>query len=283
LFLGMCFAVGSCAVQLSALPQDDQVRERSVDLGGYKLHTVESGSGTAAVVFVAGLGEDVHTWSNVQPRVAMFARTLAYDRPGLGLSDPSPRPRTVQEMAAELHSLLRNANVPPPYILVGHSLGGTIVQFFAHANATEIAGLVLVDPEDGRLEEMLRSRMTAGEWAARQKAMAESMPPSMPAAVKAELDAYRRSNAEEAWPLPKVPVILLSGTKKNPEFPGNPLEQDLKLELHRALIAQVANGRHVLVPNSRHYIQNDAPELVVEAVRDVARRAGFQSEHQSPN
>jgi pimeloyl-ACP methyl ester carboxylesterase len=68
------------------------------------------------VVFESGLGEDVATWSDVQPQVAPFARTLAYDRAGLGKSDPSPHPKTVQEMASELHSLLHAVGVPPPYV-----------------------------------------------------------------------------------------------------------------------------------------------------------------------
>ena len=74
--------------------------------------------------------------------------------------------------------------------------------------------------------------------------------------------------------LPPVPTILLTGTKKNPEFPGNPLEQDLKLKLHNQLLERIPNSKHVLVPNSRHYIQNDAPALVVEAIRDVASSVG---------
>jgi pimeloyl-ACP methyl ester carboxylesterase len=249
-------------------------REGRVDLGGYRLHTSESGVGTRAVVFESGLGEDVATWNDVAPQVARFARAFAYDRPGLGKSDPSPRPRTVQQMAAELHSLLHVAKVPPPYILVGHSLGGTIVRMFAHSYPTEVAGLVLVDPEDGRLDEMLRSHMTANDWSARQKALDEAMP-KMPAAVQAEMNAYKESgkSEDEAFPLPDVPVILLTGTRKNPEFPGNPLEQDLKLELHNTLLARIPGSKHVLAPNSRHYIQNDAPTLVIEAVRDIVNRS----------
>lgn len=257
-----------------AMGMAQSTRERMVDLGGYRIHTSESGVGTCAVVFESGLGEDVATWNEVAPQISRFARVFAYDRPGLGKSDPSPHPRTVQQMAAELHSLLHTAKVPPPYTLVGHSLGGTIVQVFAHLYPTEVAGLVLVDPENGRLDEMLRSRMTAGDWAARQKAVDDAMP-KMPASVRAEMIAYQESGKalDEAIPLPDVPVTLLTGTKKNPEFPGNPLEQDLKRELHDALLAKIPGGKHVLVPNSRHYIQNDAPSLVIEAVRDMVSRS----------
>lgn len=128
-------------------------QDASINLGGYRVHISESGSGAPAVIFEAGLGEDLATWTNVQPQVARFVRTIAYDRPGLGKSDPSPHRRTVQQMAAELHSPLQVARVAPPYVLVGHSLGGTIVQVFAHLYPSEVAGLVLVDPEDGRLDE----------------------------------------------------------------------------------------------------------------------------------
>ena len=248
---------------------------RLVDLGGHRLYISESGSGTPTVVFESGLGEDTATWSDVQPQVARFAHTITYDRAGLGKSDPSSRPTTVHLMSSELHTLLRSAKAQPPYVLVGHSLGGTIVLVFSHLYPSEVAGLVLVDPEDARLTEMLRAHMTPAEWAAREKALDDAMP-KMPAAVKAELDASNKSgtDAEKAVPLPPVPTILLTGTKKNPEFPGNPLEQDLKLKLHNQLLEKIPNSKHVLVPNSRHYIQNDAPALVVEAIRDVASSVG---------
>jgi len=68
-------------------------------------------------------------------------------------------------------------------------------------------------------------------------------------------------------------VVLLTGTLKDPGFPGNPLEQDLKLELHNNLLAAIPGARHVLVPNSRHYIQEDAPNLVIDAIRQVVDEA----------
>ena len=96
---------------------------------------------------------------------------------------------------------------------------------------------MLVDPEDGRLNDRLRAHMTAPEWAERQKALDKAMPKFTPT-QKAELEAYKTSGKDlaDALPMPEVPIILLTGTKKNPEFPGNPLEQDLKLELHMSCL-----------------------------------------------
>lgn len=258
----LCLAASNCNAQPS--------RESMVDLGGYRIHVSESGSAAPTVVFESGLGEDVATWNDVAPQVARFAKTFVYDRPGLGKSDPSPHPRTIEQMAAELRLLLQAAKVPPPFVLVGHSLGGPIVLAFAHTYPTEVAALVLVDPESGQLDELLRSRMTPADWAAHQKAVQDALP-GMPPPVRAEMKAYYDSSrsVDESFPLPGVPVILLTGTKKNPEFPGNPLEQDLKLQLHNELLAKIPGGKHVLVPNSRHYIQNDAPNIVIDAVREV--------------
>jgi len=243
--------------------------DRSVLVGAVRVHISESGTGPT-VVFESGMGEDIGTWNDVRPAIAEFAHTVVYDRPGLGQSEPTSLPRTVVQMAVDLQSVLVAAKIAPPYVLVGHSLGGAIVQVFAHRYPDEVAGLVLVDPEDGRLIQLLHSRLTATEWTARQRALDEAMP-NMPPLMQAELRAANESGDEvaRALPLPLVPVALLTGTKKNPEFPGNPLEQDLKLELHNTLAANTPGAQHILVPNSRHYIQNDAPTSVIQAVREV--------------
>src|ERR1700704_3378123 len=257
--------------------------ERKIDIGECRLHIVESGAGSPVVVFESGLGEDVATWADVQSKVASFTHTVAYERAGIGQSDPARRPRTVRAMAADLHSLLRAGKIPAPYILVGHSLGGTLVQLFAHSYPAEVAGLVLVDPEERQLPDRLRAHMTAEQWAAREKALGEALP-KMPPAVQAEMNAMMDSgrSAEGVFPFPRVPVILLTGTKKNPEFPGNPLEQDLKLELHNELLKRIPDNRHVLAPDSRHYIQNDSPQLVIDAIHDIVSRWSSKARPELP-
>lgn len=251
-----------------------------VDIGGYRLFTSTSGSGTPTVVFVAGLGEDLSTWEKVAPEVARITRTFAYDRAGLGKSDPAPTGKSMDEMGRELHAALSASDVKPPYVLVGHSLGGAIVQVYAHAYPQEVGGLVLVDPEDSRLLDRLHASLNKSDWDARQQMLDKMMAAASPA-QKAELEASKESGkiVEASLPLPAVPTVLLTGTLKDPGFPGNPMEQDLKMELHKQLLAQSPHARQVLAPNSRHYIQEDAPELVIKAIRDVVEelRGGASS------
>ncbi len=93
----------------------------------------------------AGLGDSYLTWRSIQPLAARSTRVCAYDRAGLGYSDRGPEPRDSRRLVAELHALLRQAHLPAPYVLVGHSFGGFNTRLFAYTWPDEVAALVLVD------------------------------------------------------------------------------------------------------------------------------------------
>lgn len=113
---------------------------------GRRLNLYCIGSGSPTVVFDSGLGEGMIAWALVQPQVAQHTRACAYDRAGLGFSDPSPAPRTSAFLVRDLRGLLKRAGIAPPYVLVGHSFGGMNIKLFAEQHRREIAGLVFVDP-----------------------------------------------------------------------------------------------------------------------------------------
>lgn len=117
-----------------------------VAVDGRRVRMSVAGSGHATVVFENGYGISLEAWARVQPAVSRFARTVSYDRAGFGLSEDGPAPRDGRRIAAELRRALRAADLPPPYVLVGHSLGGLFVRVFAGRYPDEVAGLVLVDP-----------------------------------------------------------------------------------------------------------------------------------------
>jgi len=120
-----------------------------VDIGGCKLHVQISGASTVGaptVILEAGLAATSLSWATVQPLIAEFARVASYDRAGLGWSDNAVAPATALNAARDLHALLAHADLPGPYVLVGHSLGGLIVRIFQQQCPDQVAGLVLVDP-----------------------------------------------------------------------------------------------------------------------------------------
>ena len=118
-----------------------------VDVGGYRLHINCTGNGSPTVVIESGWGDSSAAWGWVQPEAAKTTRVCSYDRAGMGWSEASPQPRTAREYASELHTLLSKANIPGPYVLVGHSMGGYTVLVYAHDYPAEVAGLVLVDAQ----------------------------------------------------------------------------------------------------------------------------------------
>ncbi|NTU62098.1 MAG: alpha/beta hydrolase [Chloroflexi bacterium] len=126
-----------------------------VDVGGYRLHINCQGQGSPTVVIEPGNGDFSLCWSPIQREVAKFTRVCTYDRAGLGWSDCSPRPRTAHNLVEDLHTLLIRSGVEPPYVLVGHSLGGPLVRLYAHEHPDQVAGMVLVD--SAHEEEFLRA------------------------------------------------------------------------------------------------------------------------------
>jgi pimeloyl-ACP methyl ester carboxylesterase len=117
-----------------------------VDVGGHRLHIYCMGEGTPAVVMDSGFPASSLSWTFVQPAVARFTHACSYDRAGLGWSDAGPMPRSSRQIVEELRTLLLNAGVEGPFVLVGHSFGTFTVRLFASTHPSDVVGMVLVDP-----------------------------------------------------------------------------------------------------------------------------------------
>jgi hypothetical protein len=138
---------------------------RLLDVGGCRLHLQSAGSGTPTVVLEAGLGGISSAWAWVQSETAEFSHVVSYDRAGLGWSGSDTSPKTAKQVAQRLRSLLQSANTTPPYVLVGHSMGGLFVRVFADLFPKDVAGLVLVDashPDQQRRSNAIETHMCTG-------------------------------------------------------------------------------------------------------------------------
>lgn len=145
----LCVAiVVGARYQYLASKKDEQALQpvgRMIDVGGYKLHMIDSQVGPQTVILDADMGKNTLDWCLVQPELAKYARVITYDRAGYGWSDVSRLPRTCENIAEELHTLLHRAQVPAPYILVGDGFGAINMQLFACRYPDEVAALILVD------------------------------------------------------------------------------------------------------------------------------------------
>jgi pimeloyl-ACP methyl ester carboxylesterase len=274
-----------------------------VDIGGYKMHINCTGQGTPTVILDSGLGDSYISWHKVQPQIAQFVRVCSYDRAGLGYSDSSPRPRTSKDSTEELHTLLHNAGISAPSVLVGHSMGGFDVRLYASLFRSEVAGMVLVDsshPEQQRRFPPALNDMDA-TWLREQEFLEFTMPFGIPrllgfcgndAEVRAaecnfhstreavaELKAISESAAQTAatGPLDDLPLAVLSHDpdKPQPDLPDDLVKpvNDAWQQMQEELSHLSTRGTRLVAKNSGHYIQLDRPDLVIEAVRGVVEQA----------
>ncbi len=118
---------------------------RMISVDGHQVHIYCTGTGAPTVILEGGRTAGSLVWAWVQRDVSKVSRVCSYDRPGYGWSDPTDIPLDAAHTSQQLHAFLQAANEKPPYIVVGHSMGGAYARMFAGDHREELAGLVLVD------------------------------------------------------------------------------------------------------------------------------------------
>lgn len=261
-----------------------------------QIHFRSSGAGDVTFVLEAGLGDYSGSWKILETSLAGIGRVFVYDRAGLGWSEESPRPRSAPQITLELHRLLAEAHVPPPYLLVGHSSGGITQVLYAMDYPDEVEGLLLIDPSHKdqfkKLPQppaLLRLVMTQISRTASiglpQLLMGRSDPVVNQArhvrTSGAELRAILHVAAtwgDRAIDLGTTPIYVLSGDASH-QLPGSSAaEKEANLEiwqsLHADLVAASSSEirKHEIVPGASHYIHYTHPAAVIDAAREMLDR-----------
>lgn len=244
-----------CLISMEAIAIPDADLHHVVRLEGH---------GPLTVILESGLGDTMDVWKDVQPRIAAgCARTLAYNRAGYAGSDPANGPRDSETIVAELRAELKRRNINPPYVLVGHSLGGLYMQYFARNYPKEVAGLLLVDSSHWHQGLTVQGANTpyAGRTAVTL---------FMPWIMRREISDSATAG-EQVHASPRAgdfPTIVLSSTRAPPG--ETPAMRAIAADMQDEIAADFPEASHVRVPESGHYIQRDQPGVVVTAARRLA-------------
>jgi len=298
-----CVTGAGCLYQMVASARDRRAHPPPgtlVDIDGCRLHVQTAGCGTPAVVLETGLGGMSSAWAWIQPETAKFCRVVSYDRAGLGWSEADTTPRTAQLAVRRLRTILKRSHVSPPYVLVGHSMGGLLIRVFADRYPDEVAGVVLVDashPDQHLRSLAIDTHMRSGFRILRIiplltrlgyvrltglfNAWAEGLPPRQAAEAEAFLSSCRHLQAtldeSLAWEavcrevrgtsgLGDIPLAVVAAGRDL--LPGHPeLQRELALLSRDSIHVTVKEADHVTLVTGREHAR-----AVVEAIHHVVGR-----------
>lgn len=300
-----------------------------VDIGGPRLHLLESGHGHPAVILEAGIAASCLNWTSLQAELAKCTRVYSYDRAGLGWSDPAGSPRTISRALEDLHALLTAAQVSAPFIMMGHSYGGLLVRCYAIKYPDRVAGLVLLDPlaagdwlrpSEAQWKLLKRGSMLSrrgalltqfgvprlGLWMLSSglrfipKLVARMAGSESGESAISRLVREVQKMPRETWPMVQAhwcqPKSFLAMANYLESLPASASEafacghlpahiQVTILSASNSSATQLAerdaiahhslHGKHVIASKSGHWIHFDEPELVIQAVRDVAAHSSL--------
>jgi pimeloyl-ACP methyl ester carboxylesterase len=276
---------------------------RLVDVGGYRMHLYCAGDANPTVVLDSGLGDSFVEWKKVQGEAGRFVRVCSYDRAGMGYSDRSPKNRNSAVFAQELHELLHRAAIPPPYILVGHSMAAFDIRLYDSLYPGDVAGLIFVDgshPDQFERFPPALHAMNVG-WIRAARLWQLVTPLGLARLLgycgddteiravectynDARESADERSSFRRSAVLAKgtashlaIPLLVIS---HDPSRHDPDLSSDLERETNSAwtnmqedLARLSSKGTRIIARGSGHYIQNDRPDVVVNGIRSIVRQA----------
>jgi pimeloyl-ACP methyl ester carboxylesterase len=277
-----------------------------VDVGGYKMHISCMGAGAPTIVLNSGAGGFSAEWSLVQPELAKTTRVCAFDRAGLGWSEPGPQPRSPAHIVDELHVLLANAGIQGPLVLVAHSAGGKHARLYAQQYPEQVAGIVLVDArseyvDDRQTPEQVEAERaeiasfhsqlaTLSRLGVLRLIWAWGWPKALPVAAhltpetrqligilqarpqhmatsREETEAARSNNDTlRGATLGDTPLVVLEAGRTMEQIPNWRESQEYQAGLS-------TNSRLIIAQGSDHSIHWDRPAMVIDAVRAVIEAA----------
>jgi len=276
-------------------------QERYIPIDGTKIWINTIGienreEGQPVIVFESGLGTPMGHWDKVLHGVSELAPLVTYDRPGIGESEADSEMPTIKNVSDKLIRILKYLDIKPPYVLVGHSLGGAYVRGFAVYYPELLAGLVIIDPADftetrlnrrepyldiGQTNDQIDALFEKWEKEAEENKKSPSTKPQSVVEEEEVLAKLRETDfaeiSEDA--LPDIPVHILTGGRYDtpPRFRIQELNDSLlfrakmkhRVERWTDVVQSVDKGMLFYSGDAGHFVHYDDPELLISSIRIV--------------
>jgi pimeloyl-ACP methyl ester carboxylesterase len=234
-----------------------------------KLQYSVCGTGKPSMVLINGGSGPIEGWMKILPEISRTATVFSYNRFGVANSDKPKEPQDGKTIVETLREALSIAHIKPPYLLVGHSLGGLYANLFARLYPNEIAGIVFLEsshPKDLDLNEF------QGKTLKTVKKML---------GVFDHLSSHKRfdevnfveltvNQLQESDAFPEIPVYIITGQKENRMVPEEVRKKRLQNQLEYLSLSM--QSRHIIAPKSGHFPQLTEPTVVIEAIVDCVKQ-----------
>ncbi len=225
-------------------------------------NTLVKGTGSPTVIFESGLGTPLNNWNAVQTRISANYKTISYDRRGIGESETTDEPRTLENLVNDLNILITQNEIDGPIVLVGHSLGGHIARKYQQTYPSKIVGLFLVDPTNEYLYDEVFNQMPPESADSMKTAWDNNFKQQAIGIYNEWKEAYAIDDIMRKYPLPTdIPITILASYQEN-SFLTKQVAQ-IKEKLLSDWKKDKENVKIINTTNSGHYIHLGEPDWVV--------------------
>lgn len=246
-----------------------QIQKNIAETSEGKLQYNISGSGKPNIVLINGGSGPIEGWMKVLPEVSKLSSVFSYNRLGVGGSEKPKKAQDGITIVESLREALKKTGFEPPYLLVGHSLGGLYANLFARLYPKEIAGVIFLEsshPNDtnldkyqGKIVKTINKIFSTFDSLSSKKQFSEVNFVQKTVSQIKQIDSF-----------PEIPVYVITGGKENRMMPEEARRKRLENQLELLFLSE--NSKHIVAENSGHFPQLSEPKVVTDAIKNIIRQ-----------
>lgn len=241
---------------------------QKVEIDGNEVLYVTKGKGDIPIIMESGLGNGIESWVPIFEDLADETLAFVYARPGYNGRSDDRNPKTASFVVANLRKTLKKLNINGPYILVGHSLGGMYMEYFAKNFPEDVAALVLVDSRHRSFSKACMADFGPEKCLPPKEAFEK-----FPEFMKSEFNALPaiESELDGSPQFGDYPIYMFTGAKGMD--PKQKKLNKLWVKTQKKFAAEKDTIVHKISKKSGHYVHHQDPKIVIKAIKKALKKA----------